>query len=489
MAEIRKVYKPTPTMERFHASNSRVRMVMGPFGSGKSTGCVWEIITRAQEQQPNSAGIRRTRWAIVRQTYPELKSTTVKTWQEWVPDEIAPITWGSPITCNMRYPLSDGTKVDAEVYFLSLNIEKDVKKLLSLELTGAWVNEAREIARVHIEGLTGRIARFPAKYDGGPTWTGIILDTNPPHNRHHLYRWFEVEKPMGYESFKQPPALINVDGVWTPNPEAENIENHSDGYGYYTNLAAGKTDEFIKVYVQGEYGSVYDGLPVWTEYRDSIHCQHELQPYRGLPLTIGMDFGLNPSAAIIQVGPSGQIRVIDEVVCEGVGLRSMITGHLAPLLAEKYFGMQVQVFGDPSGVARAQTDERSCFDILASEGFSARPARTNAFMARRDAVGRTMMRLLDGEPGFVVSSTCKIIREGLQGGYRFRTRVVNGEERTSEEPEKTLHSHPCEALQYAVLGVEPESASNIWGDSLAGVAGSFRRAKREVRRPDYGAFT
>lgn len=478
-------------MERFHASNARVRMIMGPFGSGKSTGCVWEVITRSQEQAPNDAGVRRSRWAIIRQTYPELKSTTIKTWQEWVPEEIAPITWGSPITCNMRYNLPDGTKVDSEVYFLSLNIEKDVKKLLSLELTGAWVNEAREIARVHIEGLTGRIGRFPPKSDGGgPTWTGIILDTNPPHNRHHLYRWFEVERPMGYEIFKQPAALFNRDGIWVPNPDAENVENHSGGYDYYLNLAAGKTDEFIKVYVLGEYGSVFDGMPVWQEYKDSIHCPpEELLPYRGVPLVLGMDFGLNPSSAICQIGPTGQLRVIDEIVCEGVGLRTMINNSLKPMLASKYPGMQLQIFGDPSGVARAQTDERSCFDILASEGFQARPARTNAFSARRDAVARYMTRMIDGEPGFVISSSCRIIREGLQGGYRFRTRVVNGEERTASEPDKTIHSHPCEALQYAVLGVEPEATSNLWGDRIAGISSSVRRTRREVRAVDFSAFT
>ena len=38
--------------------------------------------------------------------------------------------------------------LDLEVIFLALDRPEDVKKLLSLELTGIWINEAREIPKV-----------------------------------------------------------------------------------------------------------------------------------------------------------------------------------------------------------------------------------------------------------------------------------------------------------------------------------------------------
>ena len=40
------------------------------------------------------------------------------------------------------------------------------KKLLSLELTGAWINEAREVPKAILEGLTGRVGRYPKKEGG-----------------------------------------------------------------------------------------------------------------------------------------------------------------------------------------------------------------------------------------------------------------------------------------------------------------------------------
>ncbi|MFK0571038.1 hypothetical protein, partial [Endozoicomonas sp.] len=72
-------YQPEPTAQRFHASQAFVRCMMGPIGSGKSVCCVEELKNIALNvQQPNAQGIRKTRFAVVRNTYPELRSTTIK---------------------------------------------------------------------------------------------------------------------------------------------------------------------------------------------------------------------------------------------------------------------------------------------------------------------------------------------------------------------------------------------------------------------------
>ena len=73
-------YDPAgPVVEAYHASDSFVRGLMGPVGSSKSSASCVEIFRRACEQKPSN-GVRRSRWAIIRNTYPELKSTTIKTW-------------------------------------------------------------------------------------------------------------------------------------------------------------------------------------------------------------------------------------------------------------------------------------------------------------------------------------------------------------------------------------------------------------------------
>ena len=71
-------YRHVPTIERFSESNAFKRALMGPFGSGKSSGCVMEIIKRGMAQTPSPIdGVRRTRWAAVRNSYPQLTSSVI----------------------------------------------------------------------------------------------------------------------------------------------------------------------------------------------------------------------------------------------------------------------------------------------------------------------------------------------------------------------------------------------------------------------------
>ena len=112
-----------------------------------------------------------------------------------------------------------------EVIFIALDKAEDVKKLLSLELTGAFINEAREIPKAVLDAVTMRVGRYPSQRDGGPTWSGVIMDTNAPDEDH----WWaimsgdvpppefmseeEVEqlvKPRDWEFFSQPGAMHAV---------------------------------------------------------------------------------------------------------------------------------------------------------------------------------------------------------------------------------------------------------------------------------------
>ena len=60
---------------------------MGPVGSAKSTGAACRIVRHAYEQAPHN-GIRYTRFAIVRNTGPQLVDTTIKTWLKLFPENV-----------------------------------------------------------------------------------------------------------------------------------------------------------------------------------------------------------------------------------------------------------------------------------------------------------------------------------------------------------------------------------------------------------------
>ena len=72
-------FSTSPVIFDFFQSNAFVQGVMGPVGSGKSYGCAAKIFKKAVEQKPSPIdGIKYSRFAIVRNSYPMLKTTTIK---------------------------------------------------------------------------------------------------------------------------------------------------------------------------------------------------------------------------------------------------------------------------------------------------------------------------------------------------------------------------------------------------------------------------
>lgn len=232
-------YRAPPALARMLRSDAPVRCVVGPFGSGKSSGCVVEILRRSLQQAPQADGKRRSRWVVVRNTYRELHDTTARTFADWIPEGVL----GRWVKQDFTFQLRFG-EVEADVLFRALDSPEDVKKLLSLELTGAYINELREIPKAILDGLDARVGRYPAVKDGGCTWSGIWADTNPWHLGHWGYKLFSKERPPGYELYEQPSGL---------SAEAENKENLKPGY--YERMSAGKDKEWVDMYVHGLYGS------------------------------------------------------------------------------------------------------------------------------------------------------------------------------------------------------------------------------------------
>lgn len=438
-------FKLSTTCARFVQDDSFVRAIMGPIGSGKSALCVNELIRLALEQQPSTYdGRRRSRWAIIRNTYGELRDTTIKTFFDWIPKEMGKWSVGDS-TFHIRTP-----ELDIEFIFRALDRPGDIKKLLSLELTGAFVNEAREIPRAVVEMLIGRLGRYPRKAEGGPSRYCLIMDTNPPDEDHWWYRLFEEVRPPEWKLFKQPSAL---------SADAENIENLPSDY--YTRLSYGKDAEWLKVYVHGQYGNIQDGKPIFPEYNDALHTSQDVIPITIADTAIGIDFGLTPAAVILQRRDDGGFDAVEELVTQDMGALQF-ADILGPRLRTDYHRAKKNIWGDPAGDQRSQADSRdSAFSVLKAKGIPARPAPTNDPMLRREAVARLLTTLSPaGVPMLRISPKCKMLRKGLMGGYKYRRIQVGYDERYEEKPYKNLYSHVCEALEYGICG-EGESLDLI----------------------------
>lgn len=450
---------PGPVGKAFIKSDAFVCAIKGPIGSGKSVACVMKLIRNTQKQAILKDGWRRRRTAVIRNTYAELRTTTIKTWHQWVPPSEGTYRETAPPTHHI---IDQGNKIDWEVMFIALDRPDDVRKLLSLELSDAWINEAREVPKAILDGLTGRVGRFPRQEEGGCTDPMIVLDTNPPDTDHWWYRLAEEPSPADVEETRDLEDQLRRLGAlradqplyeWFAQPggedqNAENLQNLPPGY--YLKAKAKKTPEWVKVYVNAAYGFVLDGRAVYPEYRDNIHCRDfDANPH--LALHIGCDWGLTPAALFAQQMPNGQWRKHSELVTDNMGIIRFAV-EMQRHIALFYPNYKIGTFtGDPSG-PRSGSDERTPFEILAAHKLFCKPAQTNDPTLRIEAARAPMSRMIDGEPGMLVHSRCRVLRKGYAGGYNYRRVQMSGDERFRDEPDKNVYSHVCDADQYVMLG-------------------------------------
>jgi len=428
-------------------SNANMRVLMGPVGSGKSVTCSFEIIRRASMQEPDKNGIRRTRAAVVRETARQLADTTIKTFLDWFPPGVC----GRYMRTSKTYFFRVGD-VECEVMFRALDDADDVANLNSLELSFTWFNECRDIHPEIIDAMSKRVGRFPSKKDGGPTWHGMWGDTNPPTMDSWWYYQMEHIDPKdgvsrndnGWDVFKQPSGRGEF---------AENITNLPDDY--YD--IQGRSEEYVRVYIDGDYGLSSAGQPVYKAFRPDYHmADSRLSPIiNGVhPLIIGMDLGLTPAAVIGQLDARGRALIFGEAVAFGMGVQRFVRTVLKPLLFERFSGANIIIVVDPAGVQRAQTDERSAIDIIRAEGLKVIAARTNNITPRVGAVDDFLMRHADGDSAFLMDPSCVALKAAMMGGYRFHPKTG--------AIDKNKHSHVAEALQYLMLHIASISGGIIF---------------------------
>jgi len=460
-------YKPDgEVLKSFMKDSTFFRGIRGPVGSGKSVGCCIEVFRRALEQQKGSDGLRKSRWAIIRNTNPQLRTTTIKTWLDWFPEsDWGRFHWSVPYTHHIKKG-----EIDLEVIFLALDRPEDVKKLLSLELTGIWINEAREIPKSIIDACTMRVGRFPSMRDGGPSWSGVIADTNAPEEDHwwpimagevpvpdHIPREQAkmLVKPDNWNFFTQPCGMLEAKDEegeiqdYKENPKAENQKNIIGNY--YSNLIRGKTKSWIDVYVMNRLGHIQDGKPVYPMFAGEVHIAKEEIPIAAnAPVYVGIDFGLTP-AAVLGQKVRGRWFIQSEIVAIDMGIVRFAEVLRQELATRFSAASEVIIYGDPAGDFRAQTDESTPFHILRGAGLRAYPAPSNSVDLRLESVSSQLTKMVEGKPALLIDRRCPQLIKGFEGGYAYKRMEVSGE-RYADKPDKNMFSHVHDAAQYLFLG-------------------------------------
>lgn len=375
------------------------------------------------------------------QTFPQLRDTTIATFLDWFP----PLFFGRYNSSEKRYLMRIDNR-EIEILFRALDIEKDVRNLLSLELTGAWVDEAREINQSIFKGLLGRIGRYPSvkDFDGVDPFLfppQVLLTTNYPSREHWLYRDF-VQTPVdGYKIYEQ--------------DQSEN--KHNLKKNYYENLEKDYANrpDLLKTLVRGEWGVTIRGKQVYPEFNRKFHVAKESL----LPLVLeGLqtrpdakivrcwdNTGLSPAAAVTYLNSIGQWLVFKEFIGDDISIVDF--GHWV----NTWCGEQLPAkcayrdIGDPAGKSR-DTTKRSPKIYLAEECGIHVEDGIQTFKTRKEAVVGRLTRQIMGEPAILIDPSCIRLIDGFEGGYAYPEIGTSGY--FASEPAKNEYSHIADAVQY-----------------------------------------
>lgn len=432
-----------PSVTPFVQSEKFISLIIGPVGSTKTTAGIAKIAYHASRMAPCKDGVRRSRCIWIRNTREQLRDTSIPDFLKWYPDGV----FGLFMKTEYKFVLKFDD-VECEVLFRGLDDSNDVRRLLSLQASFAVMDEFREIHPDIYNAVQGRLGRYPDRImnsvgcvtDDGASNAHLWGMTNPPDSDTF---WEEIitNPPENLHVTIQPSGL---------SPEADWGWCLPDGY--YDNLAAGKSEDWIDVYIHAKFGKSLAGKPVYRAFDRNLHvAKNTLTPNRHStnPVIIGFDCtGLNPAAVIGQLGFGGSLYIFDALSALDKGPIRFIREDLKPLLANKYAGCKIMVVIDPAGMAR-QADERNVADMLRAEGLLCKPARTNGIAARVSAVETFLTRMSDGKAAFQVDAACKDLIVGFVSRYRYK---MNTKGEVADTPEK---NHPYadihDALQYLCL--------------------------------------
>lgn len=496
-------YQPSPTGLALHNCAKFLKMLCGPYGSGKSCACAMDVFMTAAAQAPASDGVRYSRVGVCRSSYPELQSATRRSLLEVLPGECGTIvSTGSPMRGFYRIPLPDGTIMQLELELWALLSEDDGEKIKSANWSFAWLNEATGCAPAIYTAITSRIGRFPPQDMGGTTWAGVVMDFNQPVPGTWLDDFIKNPQP-NWAVFTQPPAAFKKEDdqgntIYEINPDAENLRNlgafeegdppdftaEQKGMRYYRNqiealVRTGRHDIILNQYCLLPI-PIVDGKPVYSDFDRARHvAKHEIVPVPFNPIILGMDqSGIHPAAVILQE-QQGRWCVIDELYISGDGLEVFINSGLIPLLRSKYANNPVYCVIDPSN-QRDSWQGITPKERLAEYGLKAVTEISNSPKARIQCVEH-MLNLYNG--GLLISPVCEMLIRGFESEYRYRRVKATGSVGAiyTAQPDKNEYSHCQDALGYSCLFIMKGMINDTY-DAYKKVSDKVKYSRQKLAR-------
>jgi len=503
-------YRPGPSVQSFHASTAKIRVLIGGRGSGKTTAIAVETLDHAFR----FAG---SRIYILRKTEQSNRDTTLETFEQVfaacgngyqdtgvslfkkmeggriyrLPSYRATILFNNFLKTNPnkaaieRWLETTGNKWCSFLQFSGVpTASHRATRFRGFECSLLILVEADQFDREDVDMAVACLRwkspdRSMCNDRGYISGMGMILDTNPPSPRHWIAHWEEEAK--GYTD-------KNAIAFWHIHTE-ENEQNLPPGYVDSLKRQYAKNPAMYRRMVEGQYADAFDGKPVLWAF--TVEHAHKRLPFpKGAYLVRGWDFGTTHavvwSAYWLEQFPNpkderhpinveywwdlaeyfAQMSDVEQQ-CRQV---EKITARSFPFWNDRTICAGVMDWCDPAG--DAQKDTGRSISVLNSYGFFPGFVRVglpisialyNRLLEARDPDGKSVYRI-DEE-------ACPMLYQASIGGYRYPSKDEPGygSDLPLKGPEGGEYDHIADASRYAkvnmlkLLKVDNEEAKPVSG--------------------------
>jgi hypothetical protein len=253
------IYEPVPSTLPFFESDKYISMIVGPVGSTKTTAGIYKIAYEAGKVAACKDGIRRSRCAWVRQTRQMLTDSSIPDFLKAFPDGLAGIFMKADLKFFMKFD-----DVECEVWFRNLDESADIRRLLSTQYTFAVIEEFRECHPDIYDAIQGRLGRYP---DGmmvphRPEW-GVDSKGNPiqgcvDDNGKSVDKLWMMSNAPDADTFWED-KIANPESNMHVTIQPSGLSEEADWIhhlksDFYENLAIGKSQDWIDVYIHAKFG-------------------------------------------------------------------------------------------------------------------------------------------------------------------------------------------------------------------------------------------
>lgn len=415
-----------PYQRQFIGAPNFAVAAVGGQGSGKSVVlCISAILNALRD--PGGFSL------MGRLNYPALESSTMKTFLELVPERCG--DW-KPTPKEFHYTNGHVTTFK----HLDITDPKVAGHIKSMNLSGAFIDEATEINEETYLLITGRIRRKTAPMH-------LLRLASNPAGRDWVWRWF-------FDPNRKPALMQNLginmstfDNVHLPS---DRVENWKATYPV----------DWADRYLHGHFSDFSD--VIYKEFTDVSHVwdsrqQHEIfgglsDPPADWPVIIGIDIGSDTehdpwAIVLISVAPDGRLYQFDELYGNGLLIAS-IADQLFTKLGDR---------GRPD--VAYDYAQRQCAMELAECGIVGQPAikevdpgifKVAQYVHIDDRLPHPFNPRLNGSPRYFVSSRCERTVSAITAYQWAKDRSGNPTGKPAHE-----HSHVPDAIRYAIHTFRP----------------------------------